>query len=100
MSRTFIIMGIDELGDEFRAHGSDFLEDEHTFPDFEDEDEAMWEAFQAWENAIWERATKEWNEIYGCECHMRVVEEDRSKYNRIYPSYLELPESFFNLCIR
>ena len=82
--RIYIIMGIDECGDEFRAHGTDFLEKEHTFPDFDEDNEAMWEAFLAWEHSITTTANEEWMKVYGPDCRMMVQESDRSVYNRCY----------------
>lgn len=41
----YIFMRRDELGDEIRAHGTPFLEAEHEFPNFDRDDECMYDAF-------------------------------------------------------
>jgi hypothetical protein len=80
--RKYVFMGIDELGDTFRAHGTEFLEGEHSFPDFE-EDPQMWEAFLAWENAMIDRANKEWQEICGPESKIFLEEKMESQFRRM-----------------
>ena len=77
----FYFMGIDELGDEFRAHGTPFLEEVHEFPKFE-ENEEMWQAYLAWETAMEERANREWQEIYGDECWIHLEKQQTYNYNR------------------
>lgn len=68
--KKYVLMVKDECGDDFRAYGSDFLEAVHEFPAFDEDDDAMWQAFIAWENAIVERANSEWRERFGDECHL------------------------------
>ena len=63
----YVFMVRDELGDERRAYGNEFIEGEHSFPDYDHDDEAMWSAFLAWENAMVNRANAEFAEIYGDE---------------------------------
>jgi hypothetical protein len=63
----YIFMVRDELGDERRAYGNEFIESEHTFPDYDQNDEAMQSAFLAWKNSMVERANTEFAEIYGDE---------------------------------
>ena len=81
-TRKYVFMGIDECGDNFRAHGTEFLEGEHTFPDFEGNPQ-MWEAFLAWENAMVDRANNEWREMYGPECRIFLEETTESQFKRI-----------------
>lgn len=68
--KKYVLMATDECGADFRAYGTDFLEAEHEFPAFDEDDNAMWQAFITWENAIVERAQNEWEETHGCECHL------------------------------
>ena len=63
----FIFMGRDELGDDFRAYGSEFLEKVHEFPNYDSEDEAMEEAFYTWKQVMEEKGNKEWRSLYGPE---------------------------------
>lgn len=79
---TVCIMGIDECGDEFRAHGTEFLEGEYTFPNFDEDDEAMSAAYFAWRDSLTERANKEWAEIYGPECRLFIEETHESVFRR------------------
>lgn len=77
--RTYVVMAIDELGDEFRP---DFLSDlVFEFPDFDEENEPMWSAFLAWEasclDIVHERIKERFGE--GWECHTFL---DRSDYGR------------------
>lgn len=63
----YIFMTRDELGDEIRAHGTEFLSGVHEFPSFDPEDDAMWEAFEAWRRNLVERGQKDWESIFGPE---------------------------------
>lgn len=76
----YVIMVKDELGDDFRAYGTPFLEAEHEFPSFEDDNEAMRDAFFAWMNNIEARAQKEWEQTFGPECHV-FLERKFSDYS-------------------
>lgn len=64
----YVFMGRDELGDEFRAHGTEFLEGVHEFPHYDLEDEAMDAAFEAWKRSLTEKGQKEWKATFGPEC--------------------------------
>ena len=79
--RVYIFMGIDECGDSFRAHGNKFLEGEYRFPDYTG-DEAMWEAFLSWEEAMVRRANDEWQELYGSECRIHMEETYLSQFQK------------------
>ena len=60
MVRTYVVMVRDELGDESRAYGSPALEQEYSFPDFDDNDDAMWFAFDTWRETIETRLQEEY----------------------------------------
>ena len=69
-TKKYVLMATYECGDVFRAYGTDFLEAEHEFPAFDEDDDAMFQAFVAWADAIEKRAQREWKETHGCECHL------------------------------
>lgn len=71
----YVLMTTDECGDEFRAYGSEFLSAEHEFPSFDENDDAMCDAFFAWQCSIEERANREWSEIFGEECSVHLERE-------------------------
>ena len=71
----FVFMRQDELGDESRAFGSEFLESVHEFPNFDSDDEAMQEAFDAWKNVMESKGNKEWREKYGPESTIYLERE-------------------------
>lgn len=73
----YLVMYVDECGDEHRAHGTEFLEGVHEFPSYDEDDAAMWSAFLAWEASITERAQCEWEEVFGPECRV-FLERDYS----------------------
>lgn len=73
----YVVMVKDELGDEHRAFGSEFLEAKHSFPSFDEEDEAMQVALEAWKTSIEDRAQSEWNETFGPESRV-FLERDHS----------------------
>ena len=63
----FVFMRRDELGEESRAYGSEFLEKVHEFPNYDTEDEAMLEAFYTWKKVTEDKGNKEWRSIFGPE---------------------------------
>lgn len=63
----YIFMIRDELGDEVRAHGTEFLSGVHEFPSFDWEDDAMVAAFMAWKSSLTRRGQEEWEATYGAE---------------------------------
>lgn len=67
MSRVYVVMRRDELGDEVRAYGAPELEQEYTFPDFDENDTAMWYAFLVWEQETNRKLQAVWESIYGSE---------------------------------
>ena len=76
----YVVMVKDELGDDFRAYGTPFLEAEHEFPSFEEDNEAMCDAFYAWVSSIEERAQLEWEQVFGPECRV-FLERKASDYS-------------------
>lgn len=88
--KKYVFMRRDELGDEVRAHGTDFLADVHSFPAFDEEDEAMFSAFCAWKDALEERGQREWEEHFGPESRIFLEEEYSSKFNNMGLSDLEI----------
>ena len=76
-------MGIDECGDDFRAYGSECLEREYTFPAFDEDDDAMWEAYQVWKLTIEAKVNEEWQSIYGPERRLFLEETYASQFSRI-----------------
>jgi len=82
MDRVYVFMRRDELGDEVRAHGTEFLEGEYRFPDFEEGDEAMNAALWAWQQSLELRGQEEWEELFGSESHIFLEEKDSSVFNR------------------
>ena len=83
MDRVYVFMRRDELGEEVRAHGSDFLEAEHSFPAFDEEDEAMFSAFTAWSDSLETRGQEEWEELYGPESKIFLEEKYSSQFARM-----------------
>ena len=67
MAKKYVFMTRDELGDEARAYGTEFLSGVHEFPSFDPGDEAMCEAFEAWRRNLVERGQKEWESVFGPE---------------------------------
>lgn len=63
----YIFMIKDELGDELRAYGSEFLSGVYEFPHFDPEDEAMSEAFVAWKSNLVRRGQQDWESRFGPE---------------------------------
>jgi len=63
----FVIMVRDELGEESRAYGTDFLSAIHEFPSFDEDDAAMTEAFFAWMSSVENRAQADWESVFGPE---------------------------------
>lgn len=64
----YVFMTRDELGDETRAHGTEFLSGVHEFPRFDPEDEAMVAAFEAWKCNLTAKGQEEWEATFGPEC--------------------------------
>ncbi len=81
--REYVVMAIDECGDEYRPY---FLEDmKFHFPDFdESEDDGMWEAFLVWEEKMMEKVMERVAEHYpyGWECNPFLEETYESKRRR------------------
>lgn len=63
----YVFMVRDELGDECRAFGTEFLSGVHEFPRFDPEDEAMSEAFVAWKSNLVRRGQQDWESTFGPE---------------------------------
>ena len=70
MAKKYIFMVRDELGDEFRAYGSEFLSGVHEFPSFDEDDEAMYAAFKSWRFNLVTRAQRSWASTHGPECEV------------------------------
>lgn len=85
-TRIYVFMLVDECGDERRAHGSEFLEAEYSFPDFSDDD-AMFAAFIAWQSTLEAQGQQEWEEHYGPECKIFLEEKHDSLFKRTYHFY-------------
>ena len=83
MDRVYVFMRRDELGDEVRAHGTEFLEGEYRFPDFEEGDDAMNAALCAWQQSLESRGQEEWEELFGSESHIFLEETYESQFNRM-----------------
>lgn len=68
MSKKYVFMVRNEVGEEHRAYGTRLLSVVHAFPDFDPEyDEAMCEAFEAWRRNLTERGQKDWESVFGPE---------------------------------
>lgn len=63
----YVFMVRDELGDDHRAFGTEFLSGVHEFPSFDWEDEAMVDAFEAWKSNLTTRGQEEWESTFGPE---------------------------------
>jgi len=80
----YVFMKTDECGDDSRVYGSDFLESEHEFPDFEEDDMAMTMAFEAWRDALVSQAQREWDERHDSgECTIFLEETYESQFKRM-----------------
>lgn len=88
-TNKYIFMMRDELGEEFRAYGNDFLAGVHEFPRVPDDEDPMWDAFLAWESKMNEQARKAWLDAgYGEECSGPYLERlDTDLFNEIYGGY-------------
>ena len=83
-TRKYVLMGIDECGDHFRAHGSEYLERTFEFPHFDKDDDSMFLAYHYWSMDVVDKAQKEWNELYGPECRLFLEETYESQYHGMY----------------
>lgn len=86
-TRTYVLMGRDECGDDFRAHGSEYLERTFEFPDWEEDDSMYW-AYLCWSMDVVDKAQKEWNELYGPECRLFLEETYASQFRGMYGCFL------------
>lgn len=63
----YVVMYRDELGDCFRAYGSEALEREYTYPSVNWDDELEVDVFYMWQSALEDKLQEEWERIYGPE---------------------------------
>ena len=56
----YVVMYRDELGDCYRAYGSEALEKEYTYPDVDWDNELEVDVFYMWQAALEERLNEEW----------------------------------------
>lgn len=66
----YIVMIKDEVGEVMRAHGSQALEKEYSYPDVDWDNELETEVFYAWQYELECRLQEEWEKIYGPECQV------------------------------
>ena len=83
----FVFMLRDELGDEKRAYGTEFLSKVHEFPNYDEDDEAMEEAFYTWKSVMEEKGNKEWQSHFGEECRIFLEREFRDMYSSKFYDY-------------
>ena len=75
----YIAMRRDELGDVCRAFGDRSFE----FPSYDNNDEAMNEAFYAWKDTIERKLNEEWQEAYEPECYIFLEREYHDYYSHM-----------------
>ena len=94
MNYVFMVFGED--GCTYRAYGTDFLSDEHFFPSFDEDDDDMVYAFEAWADHLTERANKEHREIFGDEGYVILELLYSDMFKRMgYHELMEYAESDF-----